>query len=234
VFGSDSDDGGELMMNDVVVGGPGLVAVGTDLESFDVAVWTSVDGIAWSRLPFDEDVFGGDGAQAAWSVVAGGPGLVAVGSDGSATLGEQSGWQSESFGTSVAAVWTSKDGMTWERVPNDDSVFGSDSGLRIGMNSVVVGGPGLVAVGGPSWDSGGPPSHDPVGGVFVEAEASVWTSVDGITWSRLAGYEGLFGGTTGAKGMWDVAAGGPGLVAIGAEDVRIGINGAVWSAVLNN
>ncbi len=45
------------------------------------SVWTSTDGITWSRVPHDEDVFAGAGMR---SVTAGGPGLVAVGSDGEA------------------------------------------------------------------------------------------------------------------------------------------------------
>ena len=41
----------------VTVGGPGLVAVGAEDSGSldrDAAVWTSVDGIAWSRVPHDE------------------------------------------------------------------------------------------------------------------------------------------------------------------------------------
>jgi hypothetical protein len=59
-----------------------LVAVGYDgpLLDIDAAVWTSVDGFAWSRVPHDESVFGGEGDQRMFDIVAGGPGLVAVGS----------------------------------------------------------------------------------------------------------------------------------------------------------
>ena len=50
-------------------------------------VWTSVDGITWSRVPHDEAVFGGEGDQEISSVTAGGPGLVAVGeSNGDAAI----------------------------------------------------------------------------------------------------------------------------------------------------
>ncbi len=46
-------------------GGPGLVAVGSDAGGGDVdaAVWTSPDGITWSRVPLDEAVFGGTADQ---------------------------------------------------------------------------------------------------------------------------------------------------------------------------
>jgi len=142
----------------VTVGGPGLVAVGmdwSDPNDADAAVWTSVDGFAWTRVPHDEEVFGGSGHQGISSVVAAGPGLVAVGT-------ERSGLQQ-------AVVWTSVDGLTWTRVARDES--GSLDGGQ--MNSVVVGDAGLVAVG---WigSVGGPNS-----------EAAVWTSLDGIIWSRV-------------------------------------------------
>ena len=44
----------------------------------DAAVWTSPDGINWTRVPHDENVFGGGKVMVA--VAAGGP-LVAVGYD---------------------------------------------------------------------------------------------------------------------------------------------------------
>ena len=58
----------------------------------DAVVWTSPDGVIWSRVPHDEAIFGGDGLQAMSSVTAGGPGLVAVGED-------------ESGGDSDGGVW---------------------------------------------------------------------------------------------------------------------------------
>jgi hypothetical protein len=72
-------------MMDVTAGGPGLVAVGHDQVpggDANAAVWTSTDGIAWSRVPHDEAVFGGGDGNAMLGVTAGGPGLVAVGGDG--------------------------------------------------------------------------------------------------------------------------------------------------------
>ena len=57
----------------------------------------------WSRVPHDEAVFGGEGAQMR-SVIAGGPGLVAIGVD-------------ESGGDQDGAVWTSPDGTTWSLSP---------------------------------------------------------------------------------------------------------------------
>ncbi len=96
-------------------------------ETTPTTVSTIPDPISssgWSRVPHDETVFGGLEEQInMWSVTVGGPGLVAVGSDGP-----------------DAAVWTSPDGITWSQVPHDAAVFGGE------MNSVTVGGPGLVAV----------------------------------------------------------------------------------------
>ena len=153
--------GGEeaQVINDVTVGGPGLVAVGHDggIGPWDnnadttAAVWTSVDGANWTRVPHDETVFGTGGNPSMLAVTAGGPGLVAVGADYA--------------GLSETPVWTSPDGITWTRVPDDETVRGS-------MTSVAAGASGLVAVG---------------------AQATVWTSVDGITWSRVPNDDAIFG-----------------------------------------
>ena len=126
-------DGGEMLS--VTAGGPGVVAVGWDLsgDPTDAAVWTSPDGVTWSRVPDAEEVFGGAGDEGMASVAAGGPGLVAV------------GWDESGDGLVVdAAVWTSPDGITWSRVPHNAAVFGR--GFQV-MLEVTVGGPGLVAVG---------------------------------------------------------------------------------------
>ena len=44
-----------------------------------------------------------------------------------------------------AAVWTSPNGITWTRVPHDDTVFGGEADQK--MSSMAVGEAGLVAVG---------------------------------------------------------------------------------------
>ncbi len=197
---------GRATMNSVTAGGPGLVAVGTATldPDYDVAaVWTSVDGIAWSRVPHNEAVFGGATIQ---SVTSGGPGLVAVGWDGH-----------PNGGRSNAVVWTSVDGIAWSRVRHSEAVFGREDGQWIW--SVTTGGPGLVAVG---FDSSG---------------AAVWTSIDGITWSRVPHNEAVFG----VGEMRSVTAGGPGLVAVGAPHgasshavVWTSVDGITWSQVPHN
>ncbi len=222
-------EGFEQGMEGVTVGGPGLVAVGqAGAPTGAAAVWTSVDGISWSRVTHDGEVFNGGVMH---SVTTAGPGLVAVGTsdqaavwaspDGytwsriphdSAVFGSESSYTAmnsvAAFGSGVVAVgissdfqvedvkavvWISPDGINWSRIPHDPAVFQSES-----MNSVVAGGPGLVAVG-----------------------TSVWTSVDGITWSRVRDSEALRDGP-----MNSVAAGGPGLVAVGSDDR----GAAVWTS----
>jgi len=208
----------EVWMNSVTAGGPGYVAVGIDFsgDGPDAAVWTSVDGVAWSRVPHDESVFGGTLSQEMNSVTVGGPGLVAVGWDGGHDHVDGGGI--EDFD---AAVWTSADGLTWSRVPADDSVFGGPDNQA--MQSVTVGGPGLVAVGYDGEDDW----FDPPGA------AAVWTSVDGITWSRVPHDESVFGGDRAA--MRDVTVGGPGLVAVGYDNAKpsvwTSVDGITWNRI---
>jgi hypothetical protein len=214
VFGDSSYDQG---MRGVVAGGPGLVAVGSyesegdyGYRDEDAAVWTSVDGLTWTRVPHDEAVFGGrhpqdslatNCPQSMYGVVVGGPGLVAVGSE-SYSVGMEAN----------ATVWTSVDGLTWARVPHNEAVLGGPDNQV--MQAVAAGGPGLVAVG-----------YDEAGG---DRDAAVWTSVDGLTWTRVPHDEGVFGGS-GAQWLSGVAARGPGFVAVGYDASDRG--GAVWTSV---
>jgi hypothetical protein len=191
-------------MLDVVAGGPGFVAVGWVSFGLDraAAVWTSPDGIAWARVPHDEEVLGPSDWDWMNSVTAGGPGLVAVGGT--------------SFEEKDAAVWTSVDGVTWSPVERDDAVFGGDGAQE--MMSVTAGGPGLVAVGR---------EVDPV---EFELDAAVWTSPDGLTWTRIENDGEVFGGED-TQEMWDVTAGGPGLVAVGVDwEVELPPDAAAWTS----
>ena len=191
---------------DEVGQGPGDDAAGTDAGADggdDAAPPPEAplsDARQWTRVAHDEAVFGGDGQQAMSSVTAGGPGLVAVGRD-------EDRW--------AAAVWTSSDGLLWERVAHDEAVFGSDREQEMG--SVAVGGPGLVAVGSD----------------FGREAAAVWTSSDGLLWERVAHDETVFGGA-GRQVMTSVTAGGPGLVAVGVDgDLQQGVGrgaAAVWTS----
>ena len=184
----------------VTSGGPGLVAVGLDraVRGADAAVWVSSDGLAWDRLPHDQSAFGGADVQEMWSVTSGGPGLVAVGSD-----------RTESGAD--AAVWVSSDGLTWDRLPHDESVFGGEGFHE--MFSVTRGDRGFVAVG-----------HHQTGS---DHDAAVWTSGDGMTWSRVVHNESVFGGPSN-QDMANVTRGGPGFVAVGSDWSANDFNAAVW------
>ena len=192
-------------LNAVASGPSGLVAVGAvGLGSpldLDAAVWTSPDGTDWTRVPHDEDVFGGEGEspyggipnQFMNDVVSGGPGFVAVGQD---DLAEG------------AAVWTSPDGLQWSRVPADPDIFGpmAEAGLRFdGMHGVAAAADGapLVAVGADGTPAG--------------QAAAVWVSLDGEAWTRVPHDDAAFGDLTSFVEMWDVVEGGPGFVAVGTD-----------------
>ena len=244
---------GSQMMVSVTVGGPGLVAVGSDFSGGDVdaAVWTSPDGITWSRVPHNEAVFGGEGDQEMVSVNVGGPGLVAV------------GWEGSLFDQD-AAVWISPDGIAWSRVPHNEELFGGWSDQE--MVSVTAAGSGLVAVGpdlsdfeagvwispdGVTW-SRPPADTTAFGGEHIQSmmsvtaggpglvavgweatwgdiDATAWTSVDGISWSRVPTLGAAFTGE-GVQSMSSVTAGGPGLVAVGLDSSRSGEDAAVWTS----
>ena len=229
-------------MSSVAVGGPGLVAVGFDGDPetaiHNAVVWTSPDGITWSRVPHNEAIFGGETGVWMSSVTAGGPGLVAVGSDAAVwTSADGITWSRVPHNEAVfgdagmssviaagpglvavggdgsdAAVWTSADGITWSRVPHDEAIFGGEAGA--GMSNVTVGGPGLVAVGGSSFGQD-------------DGRATAWTSPDGITWSRVPHDEAIFGGRPDVS-MSSVTSGGPGLVAVGESGFEGDFDAAVW------
>ena len=101
---------------------------------------------------------------------------------------------------------------TWTRVPRDEAAFG---GMYQQMLSVAAGGPGLVAVG---WDQPG-----------VDFDAAVWISPDGMTWTRVSNAGAALGGS-GDQTMFSVAAGGPGMVAVGFDYSGGGADAAVWTS----
>jgi lysophospholipase L1-like esterase len=288
-------------MRDVAVGDSGLVAVGYDW--YQGAVWTSPDGVSWSRVDDFEGVLldavttwdsglvavgcesgdadygclsssaylSSDGASwtemphvftntIVFSVTAGGPGLVAVGSvclnPSPEAVARGHVMDEPGCDDRAAAVWTSRDGVSWSRVPHDESVFGRGS-----MRAVTVGGPGLVAVGhdgsgdravvwtshdGLSW-SRVPHDEEALGGAGMEAVTTwgsrtvavgydwsrggtvMWVSSDGLSWSRMRGHESVFGGSR----LRSVTAWGSGLVGFGGSgEVWTSSDGVTWSQVL--
>jgi len=125
---------GDQGMYAVAAGGPGLVAVGWEgpAGESDAAVWTSPDGLAWTRVGREDDAFAGEGAQAMYAVAAGGPGFVAVG-------------DSQANGDSDAAVWVSTDGVTWARLPESEGPFAGEGDQS--MYGVTAHGSRVIAVG---------------------------------------------------------------------------------------
>lgn len=126
------------VVNDVVAGGPGFVAVGRsypagDLEQWDEnqwtpAIWTSVDGATWA-LAEDVEALGPADLRA----VAAGPGgrLVAVGYPNDA-LGP------DEVAPTGVGIWLSADGIHWEAVRALDAdvygfadVIGTDEGWLV-------------------------------------------------------------------------------------------------------
>jgi hypothetical protein len=253
---------GEGYLEAVAAGPLGLVAVGSEYngDDYDAVVYTSPDGLAWSRVADPEGLFGGPGWQGMHAVTAGGPGWVAVGYD-DVGEGSEADW--------IAAVWTSPDGVTWSRVPHDEALFGGQNDQE--MFGVVAAGPGLVAVGvddeapaawvsadGLSWGkvssdrfSSDPDFADadktmravavgPMGLVAVgslgwyvgpdaedDVDAAVWVSDDGLSWTLVSEDAAIFGGPEDQE-MAAVTAGGPGLVAVGRDGSGGDANAAVW------
>jgi hypothetical protein len=245
---------GSQNMIDVVSGGPGLVVVGiidhayfggrrspfelrpgevgvfmpSGRDDVDAAVWVSPDGLTWERVPDPDGVFSGPGnfgaADEAMEAVAVGNGLiVAVGS-----------------ANTNAAVWVSSDGLSWQRVPNDDEIFGGSSGQF--MHDVIYTGERFVAVG---TDLNGAGTEG--GGIM---RGAVWTSEDGWTWSRvtttfitdegaltyLRHTDEVFGGDY-AFAIWTVAATDDGVVAAGTSPKKMALwwseDGLEWQRIID-
>lgn len=179
-----------VVVEDIVAGGPGFVAVGfigggpdpndtpppNNSDSWMPGrveyrtVWTSPDGYTWSRVPYDEAAFGVDSEIKA--VTASGPGLVAVGDQD---------------------VWLSTDGYEWSRIPRDPAVFDP---IFSDLRGVVAGGPGFVAYG--EWNG----------------TSEIWTSPDGYAWTQVPDSKAVFG----RSAIHSITQGGPGLVAIGVDE----------------
>ncbi len=233
------DGAGVTSIEAVTLGGPGLVAVGTECERYcapflgpppdlvdnqDAAIWVTTDGADWMRIPHDEAVFGGPGRQVITDVVAAGPGLVAVGIVDHSYV-DWIRWpelRPEPVGGRDdldAAIWTSPDGVTWQLVADPDAVFsgtGDGSSPVAGdqaMEAVAIGEGRIVAVGS---------AHE---------DAAVWVSTDGTSWQRIPHDDEVFGGPS-AQWMHDVTYTGDRFVAVGSEldggdDNMIG---AVWTS----
>jgi class 3 adenylate cyclase len=193
------DGPGDQRINRLHAGGLGIVAVGQDSSRgrLDAAAWASRDGIAWSRAA--PEALHQPGGQAMTAATGGGPGIVAVGWTGSE-------------GELDAAVWTSRDGSSWRRVPGLDRLGGDGDQV---MNRVAAGGPGLIAVG-----------YEEAAG---DRDGAIWTSADGLTWDRVESAETILGGV-GNQEVRALATSDDRLVAVGYDDVRGSRDAAAWSS----
>ena len=233
VFGS--PDGFQTML-DVTRGGPGLVAVGAVGDFSAGGVWTSPDGMSWTRVADDPEAFrprlGWYPQMLGVASAADGQRLVAVGHDtGPGT--------SQGSVRKAAAVWVSLDSVSWTRVPHDDAVFG-DSESVVQMDGVVAGGPGFVAVG----VEAGAEQLDEVALLPWPNEllgrraqvnsdgsmrAAIWTSPDGLAWTRVPDAQLPDTGDEKVR-LYEVTTGGPGLVAVGVRVSAEELDAAVWTS----
>ena len=193
---------GYQSMNAVAYDGDRFVAVGGESSgsSERAAVWTSQDGEEWTRI---EDVsVPGDAELAGMnSVIAGGPGLIAVGWD----------FNRERF-EGNAVVWTSVDGTSWEHVAAQGTEF---SGGEMYDIAPYMG--GYVAVGTDrdrmfTWTRGCTSSD--------ECPEAAWTSPDGIVWTRVDSDAFVLDWST----MYSVATSGTQIIAVGSQD-----HTAIWT-----
>jgi hypothetical protein len=179
-------------------------------------VWISPDGFDWTRAwdgpetERDAAAYSQFDVQIQAVTVGSDETLVAVGS----MLDDQD--------VAVAAVWTSNDGTSWDRVPHDPTIFGGDGETHMTMWNVVADTSGFVAVGG-----------EQRAGVTHPA---LWTSPDGVSWTRIdldpttAEFAGSFGTVTvGGDGL--VVAGPVMFEQGGAVSVWTSSNGADWAQI---
>lgn len=183
---------GDQEITAVAAGRLGFVAGGVERQGDHVvpAVWTSPDGLAWSRV----------------AAATGGPFLdgeairgVAVGPQGAVAVGTvRTGAETDGM------AWFSADGAAWRTVPLGSAGFAAPA--KQSVNGVTVTAGGFVAVG---EDANGD-----------RRAAVAWTSGDGITWQRQPPSPDMaeFADTDATEGVGadDVAGTGP-VVAIGGS-----------------
>jgi hypothetical protein len=139
----------------VARGKEGFIAAGVD--SGDVAIWTSRDGLAWSRVP-DAPIFHGTKVLRLSDVdIAVRGGTVVV----TGTIASQDSARSR--------AWWSADGRTWSKASVGQAAESA-------MTSVAVTPGGWLATG---WSVGCPLRKGMVAGV---SHGALWASTDGRTW----------------------------------------------------
>jgi anti-sigma factor RsiW len=230
-------DGLSHAVQAVTAGGPGFVAVGrpadggcetptdqSEPEQCWGGAWISSDGVIWQEAP----------RQASLEIGAGfplsGPGsdMIGVAADpdtivamGYAMAGAPT---TDAGGRLGPAVWTSTDGLRWERVA-DESMF-----ERARFSDVAATEEGFVIVGAVYG------VEQPLEG---EPRGAVWTSVDGREWQRvpdgpifdIGGYQDT-GEDPASGGPRRVTAAGGGITAVGlvCDDQGLDCVTAFWSS----
>ncbi len=208
-------------MYDVVVSPHGIGAVGAsedwisdELVKVRPSVWISSDGFDWTRAWDGPETERDAAAYSQFDVQMQ---AVTVGSDGILVA---VGSMLDDQDVAVAAVWTSSDGTSWDRVPHDPAIFGGDGETDMTMWDVVADSSGFVAVGG-----------EQRAGVTHPA---LWTSPDGFSWTRIdldpttAEFAGSFGTVTvGGEGL--VVAGPVMFEGFGPITVWTSANGVDWT-----
>jgi hypothetical protein len=197
--------GGGTHMSDVTETDSGWLAVGADQKPCQFVcplgaqsvIWTSTDGLHWKRPPHSRAL---DSSLMA-GVVRGGPGYVAVGSNGKLP--------------SIAVVWVSTNGRTWTRLA-DRPIFhapsGTDQTFGASMTGVAAGPDGtIVSVGlvGTQGDVG---------------SALAWWSANGRTWTSAAGERFVMGQ------LFGVAATPTGFIGTGPSGA-VSCRGGIWSSL---
>jgi hypothetical protein len=194
---TESSNGTEI--RSVVQLGERLVAAGvTDGDGDDAFVWMT-DGDQW--ISIENEDFGGEGTQEIRGLTVWEHGVVAVGWD-----------------TTDGAVWTSPDGLDWERASDPTGALAGDGNQRV--HDVVPGGPGLVAVG----ETRG------VGDGVGDFDAGIWISEDGDVWDRVDNTQAGLAGE-GEQVAKVIRAGPDGLLVAGYDwGGDNGRDAAVWSS----
>jgi serine/threonine-protein kinase len=193
VFGGSGDQG---INRAFATQGSKVVAVGYEVPNpskstnFDVAIWYSPDGRQWVRAIFNSE-----------------PGnMAAVGYEGNNFVAV--GTVLRRPGDHDGAVWTSTDGVVWDREPG--SVFVGPGDQEI--HRLFHWGSRLWAVGFDSRTG--------------TRDAAVW-EFDGTNWSPKP--FAAFGGP-GDQEMWGATPFGAGAVAVGSDGSGNGTDAAVWIA----
>ena len=173
---------------------PGPAEVG-NFAFGNPVTWTSREGEVWRRSPEQDSLrYSGAGrwdyGTFANDVAAAGRYVVMCGGD----WWYETGTEVNAYG--VARIWTSVDGLTWQR----GTIAGGARNACVA--AIVTGGPVLLAV-GRRWD-----------GPMAPAVPAFWTSADGRVW-RPADTSAMYD-VPWAEDI-DVVAGGPGFVAYGRE-----------------